>query len=116
MFLMGPLAQAKKMFEKGRIIATCLYFGAMFLTLWMAIKVLTPTYVDHSRAAPSHSIKCAVYHLHAVCTIMLCDDQHLCKVVSRLCLHGCGHSTLHHQQGQHCIVITSTPLQMHSAL
>ncbi len=39
MFLMGPLAQFKKMFEKGRIIATCLYFGAMFLTLWMALKV-----------------------------------------------------------------------------
>ena len=39
MFLMGPLAQFKKMFEKGRIIATSLYFGAMFLTLWMAIKV-----------------------------------------------------------------------------
>lgn len=41
MFLMGPLSQFKKMFEKGRIIATCLYFGAMFLTLWMAIKVRT---------------------------------------------------------------------------
>ncbi|KAL0048128.1 hypothetical protein WJX82_008342 [Trebouxia sp. C0006] len=39
MFLMGPLAQFKKMFEKGRIIATCLYFGAMFITLWMAIKL-----------------------------------------------------------------------------
>ena len=36
---MGPLAQSKKMFEKGRIIATSLYFGAMFLTLWMAVKV-----------------------------------------------------------------------------
>ena len=50
MFLMGPLAQFKKMFEKGRIIATSLYFGAMFLTLWMAIKVqyhaLISSYID----------------------------------------------------------------------
>ena len=39
MFLMGPLAQLKKMFEKGRIIATSIYIGALFLTLWMAVKV-----------------------------------------------------------------------------
>ena len=76
MFLMGPLAQAKKMFEKGRIIATCLYFGAMFLTLWMAIKVFTTsTYMDHSHAAPTRSIKCIVYHVHAVCTGMPRDDM-----------------------------------------
>lgn len=69
MFLMGPLAQAKKMFEKGRIIATCLYFGAMFLTLWMAIKVLMPTtYADCLMLRPSHSTACIVYHVHVVCT------------------------------------------------
>lgn len=49
MFLMGPLAQFKKMFEKGRIIATSLYFGAMFLTLWMAVKVQSKAHsAEHS--------------------------------------------------------------------
>jgi hypothetical protein len=39
MFLMGPVTQLKKMFEKGRIIATLVYVAAMFLTLFAAIKV-----------------------------------------------------------------------------
>ena len=39
MFLMGPITQMKKMFEKGRIIATLVYIAAMFLTLFAAIKV-----------------------------------------------------------------------------
>ena len=39
MFLMGPLRQLSKMFEKGRIIATLVYIAFMFLTLFSAIKV-----------------------------------------------------------------------------
>lgn len=39
MFLMGPLRQLSKMFEKGRIVATLVYIVFMFLTLFSAIKV-----------------------------------------------------------------------------
>lgn len=40
MFLMGPVKQIVKMFEKGRALATLIYIAAMFLTLFSAIKVL----------------------------------------------------------------------------
>ncbi len=80
MFLMGPLAQFKKMFEKGRIIATCLYFGAMFITLWMAIKVCTAcmvVYLDpfaHSSTDTIHSVVTIlhVYDILSLCTLP-CD-------------------------------------------
>ena len=39
MFLMGPLKQLSKMFEKGRIFATIIYLAALVLTLWAALKV-----------------------------------------------------------------------------
>lgn len=39
MFLMGPLRQLSKMFEKGRIVATVVYLVFMALTLFCAIKV-----------------------------------------------------------------------------
>ncbi len=39
MFLMGPVKQIVKMFEKGRLLATVVYIVAMFLTLFSAIKV-----------------------------------------------------------------------------
>ncbi len=39
MFLMGPLRQLSKMFEKGRIVATLVYLVFMALTLFCAIKV-----------------------------------------------------------------------------
>jgi hypothetical protein len=39
MFLMGPVRQIVKMFEKGRLLATLVYIAAMFLTLFSAIKV-----------------------------------------------------------------------------
>ena len=39
MFLMGPLRQLSKMFEKGRIVATLVYLVFMVLTLLCAIKV-----------------------------------------------------------------------------
>ena len=39
MFLMGPLRQLSKMFEKGRIVATLVYLVFMALTLVSAIKV-----------------------------------------------------------------------------
>ena len=39
MFLMGPLKQLAKMFEKGRIVATAIYLSALGLTLWAALKV-----------------------------------------------------------------------------
>lgn len=42
MFLMGPVRQIVKMFEKGRILATLIYIAAMFLTLFSAIKVCLP--------------------------------------------------------------------------
>lgn len=74
MFLMGPLAQFKKMFEKGRIIATCLYFGAMFITLWMAIKV--------SIACKVVYCSCPLCHGHSVVTILhVCDILSLCIVM-----------------------------------
>lgn len=56
MFLMGPLAQFKKMFEKGRIVATSLYFGAMFLTLWMAIKVQQHALIVSPDREPSSDV------------------------------------------------------------
>jgi hypothetical protein len=37
MFLSGPLTHAKKMMEKGRIVATVIYFSSMGLTLFCAI-------------------------------------------------------------------------------
>ena len=40
MFLMGPLKQLSKMFDKGRIVATCLYLASLGLTLFSALKVL----------------------------------------------------------------------------
>ncbi|KAK9799758.1 hypothetical protein WJX73_000663 [Symbiochloris irregularis] len=39
MFLMGPIKQVQKMFEKGRIFATIIYVAAMGATLWAALKV-----------------------------------------------------------------------------
>lgn len=39
LFLMGPMKQLAKMFEKGRIIATVIYIVALGLTLWAALKV-----------------------------------------------------------------------------
>lgn len=39
MFLVGPLKQLTAMFEKGRVVASLVYIGAMFLTLFSAIKV-----------------------------------------------------------------------------
>ncbi|CAK0785986.1 hypothetical protein CVIRNUC_009199 [Coccomyxa viridis] len=39
MFLMGPLRQLSKMFEKGRIVATLVYLVFMVLTLLCAIKL-----------------------------------------------------------------------------
>ncbi|EIE18574.1 SFT2-domain-containing protein [Coccomyxa subellipsoidea C-169] len=39
MFLMGPVKQIVKMFEKGRLLATVVYIVAMFLTLFSAIKL-----------------------------------------------------------------------------
>ena len=42
MFLMGPLKQLSKMFDKGRIVATCLYIASLGLTLFSALKVATP--------------------------------------------------------------------------
>lgn len=38
MFLMGPIKQLFKMFEKGRSVATLIYFAAMFATLFSAIR------------------------------------------------------------------------------
>ena len=35
---MGPIKQLKKMFDKGRIVATTTYLVAMCLTLWAALK------------------------------------------------------------------------------
>jgi len=39
MFLSGPWTHLKKMMEKGRIVATIIYFLSMFLTLFCAIHV-----------------------------------------------------------------------------
>lgn len=39
MFLMGPLKQLSRMFDKGRIIATSIYIVSMLLTLWAALHV-----------------------------------------------------------------------------
>jgi hypothetical protein len=39
MFLSGPWTHIKKMMEKGRIVATIIYFASMFLTLFCAIHV-----------------------------------------------------------------------------
>ena len=39
MFLSGPWTHLKKMMEKGRIVATVIYFASMFLTLFCAIHV-----------------------------------------------------------------------------
>ena len=39
LFLMGPKKQLKKMFEKTRIIATCVYLGAMLGTLVAAFAI-----------------------------------------------------------------------------
>ena len=41
LFLMGPIKQLKKMFDKGRIVATTTYLVAMCLTLWAALKACT---------------------------------------------------------------------------
>lgn len=38
-FLWGPCGQIKKMFEKIRIVATCIYFASMILTIIVAIKI-----------------------------------------------------------------------------
>lgn len=38
-FLMGPMAQLRKMFDKGRVVATLLYFLFMGLTLYFALVV-----------------------------------------------------------------------------
>ena len=37
MFLWGPINQVKDMFKKNRWIATCIYLGAMGLTLYAAL-------------------------------------------------------------------------------
>lgn len=37
MFLMGPMKQLGKMFDKGRIVATCTYLASLGLTLWAAL-------------------------------------------------------------------------------
>ena len=42
MFLMGPMKQLGKMFDKGRIVATCAYLASLGLTLWAALWV-SPT-------------------------------------------------------------------------
>lgn len=42
MSLMGPIKQLFKMFEKGRAVATLIYFAAMFATLFSAIRVSPP--------------------------------------------------------------------------
>ena len=47
MFLMGPLRQLSKMFEKGRIVATLVYLVFMVLTLLCAIKVRTSAAAWH---------------------------------------------------------------------
>lgn len=39
MFLMGPLKQLSKMFDKGRIVATCVYIASLALTLFAALKL-----------------------------------------------------------------------------
>ena len=39
MFLMGPMKQLGKMFDKGRIVATCAYLASLGLTLWAALWV-----------------------------------------------------------------------------
>jgi len=39
MFLMGPLKQLSKMFDKGRIVATCIYIASLALTLFAALEV-----------------------------------------------------------------------------
>ena len=73
MFLMGPLAQFKKMFEKGRIFATCLYFGAMFITLWMAIKV---SILARLCTAVAHCITDTAQNV--VTILHVCDILSLC--------------------------------------
>ena len=44
MFLMGPLKQLSKMFDKGRIVASCLYIASLGLTLFSALKVPSTLY------------------------------------------------------------------------
>lgn len=39
MFLMGPLKQLSKMFDKGRIVATCIYIASLALTLFAALEL-----------------------------------------------------------------------------
>ena len=40
MFLMGPMKQLSKMFDKGRIVASCIYIASLALTLFSALKVV----------------------------------------------------------------------------
>ena len=49
MFLMGPIKQVQKMFEKGRIFATIIYVAAMGATLWAALHVRLRLPVDFNR-------------------------------------------------------------------
>ena len=56
MFLMGPLKQIAKMFEKGRIIATVIYIVAMGLTLWAALHVSWHTFHRDPLAWPAFAV------------------------------------------------------------
>jgi hypothetical protein len=82
MFLMGPIKQLVKMFEKGRIVATLIYFAAMFATLFAAIRVnpcmekTSQIFSAHQSSCTGHALQCGTEHVlagHAHCMLHPCN-------------------------------------------
>ncbi len=58
MFLMGPMAQLKRMFDKGRWIATAVYLSSLLLTLVAAyvVRLLCGIYSMYMQHALKHNL------------------------------------------------------------
>ena len=76
MFLMGPMKQLARMCDKGRTVATCIYFGSMVLTLVAALKVcslpMSDTYCSSSNLLTSDIRAFFYYACMCLCILSQC--------------------------------------------
>ena len=98
MFLSGPWTHLKKMMEKGRIVATVIYFLSMFLTLFCAIHVRIQCLARQRPVFVTPSRHCAVSHRR--CALQLCwTVPSTCRMLT-LCVCVCAAAQLHPDAAQ----------------